>query len=99
MNGDKGDLGIGNFDRLALTLVQHPDLDVERDRGSPNALDIRVAADRVAADRVAADRVADMHRLQKRDVRDGNVPHIAVRTWGAGDARCSGKKTRAGHRS
>jgi len=90
VDGDKGELGVGNFDRLALTLVQHPDLDVERDRGSPNALDIRVAADRVA----------DMHLLQKRDVRDGNVPHIAVRTWGAGDARCSGKKTAKviGHR-
>src|SRR5205823_11993886 len=42
-----------------LALAQHPDLDIERNRSSPKALDVGVAADGVA----------DMHRLQKGDVR------------------------------
>jgi hypothetical protein len=40
--------------------VQHPDLDVERDRGAAGALDFGIAADRIAG----------MHRLKKGDVRD-----------------------------
>ena len=45
---DKGELGLSDFDPLALALAQHPDLDVERDRGAPRAHHLCVAAEGVA---------------------------------------------------
>jgi hypothetical protein len=45
---------------IALALAQYPDLDAEGDRCPAGALDLRVATDRVA----------DMHGLEKGDVRD-----------------------------
>src|SRR5207253_6460124 len=59
VNRNKGELGVGDLDPGALALAHHPDLDIERDRCSPEPLDIGVAADGVA----------DMHRLQKGYVR------------------------------
>src|SRR5260370_12041865 len=59
---DKGELGFGHLDPLALALAQDPDFDVERDRGPPRARDFGVSADGVAA----------MHRLQKGDLRHGD---------------------------
>jgi hypothetical protein len=54
------EFGLRHFDPLALALAQHPDLNVERDRGAAGALDFGIAADRIAG----------MHRLKKGDVRD-----------------------------
>ena len=48
MDRNEGKLGVGDLDPFALTLAQHPDLDVERDRGPPKALHVRVAAHSVA---------------------------------------------------
>jgi hypothetical protein len=72
VDGNKGELGVGDLDLLALALAQHPDLDVERDRGSPDALDVGIAADRVS----------DVHRLQESDVRDGNGDDPSPRVRG-----------------
>src|SRR5215510_11836395 len=59
VDGDKGELGVGDLDPGALALAQHPDLDIERDRGSPELLDVGVAADGVA-DILPAESIKDM---------------------------------------
>jgi len=35
VNGDKGEFGLGHLDPLALTLAQHPHLDIEGDQVRP----------------------------------------------------------------
>src|ERR1700737_2942492 len=68
VDGNEGEDGVGHLDAVALTLAEGPDFDRERDRGTPRAQRLRIAADDVA----------DLHRLAKHDAVDGDRDDPAV---------------------